>query len=289
MKSSTSSMVSRRTPPARERPLQPLGDRLQGRLLLGGLTEGADQHGHDGDRSHALAPYVAHEEPYAVRGVLHGVQVAPDERALLSRLVPCRDLEAADPRRRFGQYGPLGGLRDLAGGGEARVAAAHEPVDADGEHGGRGHGEDLGGRARVEGEPEVDEGHARGRQDSRPHRGAEREEGCGDECCGREEGSRGEVLRGEEVVADTGDDQQRRQRADEGALVRGGPLRGLDAHRLLLLHLSRLPGADVAGERTRTGRVKAPGDIRRKYPGKHLRPESLIGFRPRAFSSGDRI
>ncbi|MGX1914316.1 hypothetical protein ACWIID_36680 [Streptomyces phaeochromogenes] len=48
------------------------------------------------------------------------------------------------------------------------------------------------------------------------------------------------------------------------AVLHGLDVHRLDSHRLLLLllHLSRLPGAGGAGERTGTGRVMPPGNTR---------------------------
>ena len=138
------SRPSRRSALPRERPLQALRDRLQGRLLLGRLPEGADDDGHGGHRAHALPAYVAHDEPHTVRGVLHRVQVAPDEGARLCGLVAGRDLQAADALGGLGQDGALGRLGDLAHGGELLGAAPHDAVDDTGEYGDGGDRDQFG-------------------------------------------------------------------------------------------------------------------------------------------------
>lgn len=203
---------------ARQGPLQPLGDRLQGRFLFGGLPERPDDDGDGRHRPHPLAPHVPEDDPYAVRGVLHGVQVTADERALMGGLVPGGDLERADARLRFGQYGALHGLGDLAGRGEAPVAPAHHPVDDDGQDRDRGHGDRLGDRVGVRAEPEAEVHDVLGEEGCccGDHRGAQRGERGGDERGDREEGDGGEVTRGGVVVHDPGDDQERGQDADEG-------------------------------------------------------------------------
>lgn len=193
---SRASIPSRRVRSRASAPLQPLCDRLQRGLLLRGLPEGADHHGDGPDRAHALAPHVPDDQPDAVRGVLHRIQVSADGGALLRRLVARGDLEAVDPLVGLRQYGALGGLGDLTDGGEALLAAPYEEVDEDGEDGDDDHGHQLGDRLRLVQSAARDaehEQHGNGGGGAREDRAALRVEGGGDQRRGSEEGGAGEV------------------------------------------------------------------------------------------------
>lgn len=216
VKPSNSSRPLRRILP-RERPLQALRDRLQGRLLLGRLPEGADDHGHGGHRAHALPADVAHDEPHTVRGVLHRVQIAADEGPLLGGLVAGRDLQAADALGGLGQDGALGRLGDLAHGGELLTAAPHDAVHDTGEYGDGGDRDEFGDGVGVvtagvsEMHPEYDgDGREAGQESA-----AGREEGGRDERSGGEQGHAGERRQRDVVVDRPGDDEQRGQQAYE--------------------------------------------------------------------------
>lgn len=176
---------------ARQRPLQALRDALQGRLLLGRLPERPDHRRDGGHRGHPLPPYVPDDQPYAVRGVLHGVQIPADERVLLRRLVPGRDLQSGDPRLGLGQHGTLRELGDLPDGGEPFVAAPDDRVDEDGEDRGHRHGDHLGDRVHLkdDAEDKVGDEHGADGEDAGENGSAQRIKGCGDQGRGREQGA----------------------------------------------------------------------------------------------------
>ncbi len=182
-----------------QRPLQPLRHALQRTLLLGRLPERPDDHRHRLDGPEPLPPHVPDHHADAVRGVGDGVQVAAHELVRLRRLVPGGHLEPADPLRRGWQHGPHGGLRDDPGRGQLLVAAPHDAVDEDGQHGGGEHGEHLDDRDHpgggAVGEPHRDDGQDRG--DARADGPGEREERRGDQRGRDEQGDGREVGRGQ--------------------------------------------------------------------------------------------
>ncbi len=233
---------------ARQGPLQALRHRLQRRLLLGGLPEGADHDGDGGHRAHALAPHVADDEPDAAGAVLHRVQVAADEGVGLRGLVADGDLETGDALGGFGQHGALGGLGDLADGDEARTGAPDEAVHEDGEHGDRRDGDQLGEGVHVVddalGELQPDDRDDDG--DAREHRAAPRVDRRDDQGRGRVEGAGGEVPRGEDVVQDGDDDQQHGKREHEGPPVPGPAARRRGGGRRVVAEAGI--GRGVAGE-----------------------------------------
>ena len=203
VKSSWKSMLeASRTFPA-QRPLKALGDPFECGLLISRLPEGTDQQDHRLDRTHAFAAYVPDDEPYAVPGVLNGIEVSADMRIELRRPVARRDLETVELGGRHRQYGELRRLGDVPGGGEIRTAAMQEAADDDSEKGYDGGGRDLGdvhqpGGHLVEHAHGCDAGDG---GDADQRRAAGREEGSRDE--GRRAEQRGARQRrsGEQVQA----------------------------------------------------------------------------------------